>query len=95
MQTLQAGPAPSTSVATRHAADPIPMDVELLAEEMVRRWRAGERPTVEEFLDRCPELRERADAILELLAEELALRSEFGMETHLRDLNSRTLDQHA
>ena len=89
MPTLQVDPAPSTSVATRHSSDPMPMDVELFAEEMVRRWRAGERPTVEEFLDRCPELRDRADATLELLAEELALRSEFGMETHLRDLNSR------
>ena len=52
--------------------------VELVAEEMSRRWRHGERPPVEEFLNRHPELWNHPEAALELLAEELNLRHESG-----------------
>jgi serine/threonine protein kinase/Tfp pilus assembly protein PilF len=49
-----------------------------LAEEMGRRWRAGERPLAEEFLARHPGLVDDAEVTLELLAEELHLRHECG-----------------
>src|SRR5262245_6903951 len=49
-----------------------------LAEEMAAAWRQGERPTVEEFLDRYPELRARPDATLPLICEEICLREDYG-----------------
>jgi serine/threonine protein kinase/Tfp pilus assembly protein PilF len=53
--------------------------VERLAEEMGRRWRAGERPAVEEYLARHPELEAHPEAALELIAEEIYLRAEAGL----------------
>ena len=44
--------------------------VEHFAEDMVRRWRAGDRPLVEEYLDRHPDLWHRPAAGLELIAAE-------------------------
>lgn len=52
---------------------------EHLAGEMVARWQRGERPTADEYLDRHPELQDYPDAALELVAEELALRDEYGL----------------
>jgi serine/threonine protein kinase/Flp pilus assembly protein TadD len=49
-----------------------------LAEEMNRRWRAGERPLAEEFLASRPDLFDNPEAVLELVAEELYLRQQFG-----------------
>jgi eukaryotic-like serine/threonine-protein kinase len=49
-----------------------------LAEEMVRRWQAGERPGAEEFLNRHPELWKDADAAIRLIYEEICLRQEIG-----------------
>src|SRR5262245_10994979 len=48
-----------------------------LAQEMGERWRRGERPTVEEFLERDPTLRQ-SDAVLELIYEEYCLRAQHG-----------------
>jgi serine/threonine protein kinase len=48
-----------------------------LAQEMGERWRRGERPTVEEFLERDPSLQQR-DASLELIYEEFCLRAQHG-----------------
>jgi serine/threonine protein kinase/Tfp pilus assembly protein PilF len=48
-----------------------------LAEEMGRRWRAGERPVVEDYLALYPELLARPRAAVELIFEELCLRQEF------------------
>jgi serine/threonine protein kinase len=48
-----------------------------LAQEMGERWRRGERPTVEEFLQRHETLQERG-AALELIYEEFCLRSQHG-----------------
>ena len=45
---------------------------------MAARWRTGDRPPAEEYLDAHPALWDDADAALELIAEELALRGEFG-----------------
>ena len=49
-----------------------------LAEEMGRRWRAGERPLAEELLAPHPWLLDHPEAALELVAEELYLREECG-----------------
>ncbi|MDB5311800.1 MAG: serine/threonine protein kinase [Gemmataceae bacterium] len=63
--------------------------VEGAAGEMVDRWRRGERPLTEEYLDRFPDLRECPEAALELLAEELALRDEYGRPTSPAELAER------
>jgi serine/threonine protein kinase/Flp pilus assembly protein TadD len=63
--------------------------VERLAEAMAWRWQAGERPLVEEYLVLHPELRDPPEAALELLAEELALRQEYGEEVAASDLLAR------
>jgi tetratricopeptide (TPR) repeat protein len=52
--------------------------VERLADNMADRWRAGARPRAEEYLDAHPDLRDRPRAALDLIAEELALRQEYG-----------------
>jgi eukaryotic-like serine/threonine-protein kinase len=52
-----------------------------LASEMARRWEAGERPGVEEFLSRHPELGCQPEAIIRLIYEEICLRQESGQET--------------
>src|SRR5580698_9422308 len=69
--------------------------VEQLAEEMVARWRQGERPLTEQYLDRFPHLQQRAEAVLELVAEELALREEYGELVSLAELNERFPDLQA
>jgi tetratricopeptide (TPR) repeat protein len=69
--------------------DDIRAAVEGYAEDMVRRWRQGERPAVESYLDRRPELWDRPDAALELVAEELALRDEFGPPVSRSELARR------
>ncbi len=50
--------------------------VERLADNMIASWRKGERTLTEHFLEQFPHLRQSADAVLELVAEELALREE-------------------
>jgi eukaryotic-like serine/threonine-protein kinase len=51
--------------------------VALLAEQMVQAWRRGERPGVEVFLGRHPELTSHPTAVLDLLYEEICLRQEY------------------
>jgi serine/threonine protein kinase/Tfp pilus assembly protein PilF len=46
----------------------------VLANEMRRRWRRGDRPPAEEFLSRHPQLLERPEAAFELIYEEYCLR---------------------
>ncbi len=50
--------------------------VERLAHEMADRWQQGDRPLVEEFLDRHPELADDPQAALRLIYEEVCLRQE-------------------
>ncbi|HVK13004.1 MAG TPA: serine/threonine-protein kinase [Gemmataceae bacterium] len=66
--------------------------VEQFAEEMVRRWRAGDRPLAEEYLDRHPDFWHRPAAALELIAEELALRGEYGQPATPTELAGRFPD---
>jgi tetratricopeptide (TPR) repeat protein len=60
-----------------------------LAEDMVERWRRGERPLTEEYLARLCDLRHDPEAALELVAEELALREEFGVPVFPDELAAR------
>src|SRR5262249_61986737 len=74
----------SASLEVRRMASP-PLDsseldalAERLADEMRQRWRRGDRPLTEEFLDRHPDLRDKPGAAAELIYEEVCLREEFG-----------------
>jgi serine/threonine protein kinase/Flp pilus assembly protein TadD len=60
-----------------------------LADEMGRRWRAGERPLAEDYLARHPDLCDRPDAALELIYEELCLRQELGPPAAPEDVLGR------
>jgi serine/threonine protein kinase/lipoprotein NlpI len=51
---------------------------ERLAEDMALRWRQGERPRVEDYLDHHPELWQVPEAALELISEEISLGQEHG-----------------
>ena len=70
-------------------SDTEPSVVDALVADMVARWRAGERPPAEAFLDQQPGLWDRPEAALELIAEELVLRSEFGEPTTHAELARR------
>jgi serine/threonine protein kinase/tetratricopeptide (TPR) repeat protein len=60
-----------------------------LAEEMIARWQTGERPLVEEFLARHPQLGEHTEAAVELIYEELCLREQFGDDANAADFLRR------
>jgi serine/threonine protein kinase/Tfp pilus assembly protein PilF len=62
---------------------------ERLAEDLARRWRAGERPTAEEYLARHPALMADAQAALDLIAEEIYLRAEAGEDLAAADFPGR------
>ena len=64
-------------------------DVDALVAEMGAGWRAGDRPAAETFLARHPDLWDRPAAALELIAEELILRSEFGAPISRDELAAR------
>jgi len=63
--------------------------VQRLAEQMVERWRWGERPLAEEYLERHPELRAHPEAALELIYEEICLRREYGQTFATADVLDR------
>jgi serine/threonine protein kinase/tetratricopeptide (TPR) repeat protein len=63
--------------------------VERLADDMVRRWQQGQRPRVEDYLGRHPELAGWPGAALELIAEEISLRHEHGEDPVLADFPGR------
>src|SRR5262249_20073676 len=62
---------------TREAAEAL---AARLVGDMIRRWRQGERPLPEEFLQRHPDLWEHPEAAADLIYEELCLRQEYGPE---------------
>ncbi len=66
--------------------------IEDLAEEMAHRWRDGERPRVEDYLELYPQLRDQPEAVLELLYEEIHLRQEQGQEIRAEELLRRFPD---
>jgi serine/threonine protein kinase len=63
--------------------------VDRLAEDLGRRWRAGERPVVEDYLALYPELAEQPEAAVELIYEELCLRQEHGQPVGASDVLGR------
>ncbi len=63
--------------------------VERLAEDMVRRWRTGDRPGADKYLATHPELADHPEEALELVAEEIGLRSEAGQSVEADDLQRR------
>ena len=63
--------------------------VERLADEMAARWQAGDRPLAEEFLAPRPDLAAHPAAVLDLVAEELALRDEHAEPTTADALAAR------
>jgi tetratricopeptide (TPR) repeat protein len=81
-------PSPHSPISSVDTEDAGPL-VEGLAQEMGRRWRAGERPLAEEFLDRHPRLWQEPEAALELICEEIYLRLEIGEEAPAAELASR------
>ena len=52
--------------------------VELIAADMARRWREGQRPWAEEYLVLHPQLWNQPEKALELIYEELCLCDEYG-----------------
>jgi serine/threonine protein kinase/Flp pilus assembly protein TadD len=83
---------PGTELVRRdlERGDDAPLDFAYrLAEEMTRRWRAGDRPLAEELLADHPSLLERPEIALELVAEELYLRQEHGEPLKPEVLESR------
>jgi len=89
MKTIRMRGVPSTVTVSRPVVGNSAHQIEQMAEEMIARWRRGEMPLAEEFLDREPEFARQAEATLELLAEELALRAELDRPTTLKELVAR------
>ena len=80
----------------RNCLDSPPSDeeqlIEDLTEEMAQRWRDGERPRVEDYLELYPQLRDQPEAALELLYEEIHLRQEQGEEIRAKEFLKRFPD---
>lgn len=71
---------PSTLVQRRMPA-PVELDSSLiskLADEMIRRWEAGEHLQAEDLLNRHPELWHKPEMAVELVYEEICLRKDHG-----------------
>src|ERR1700752_793489 len=60
-----------------------------LSEDMIQRWRQGERPLPEDFLARHPALWEHPEAASDLIYEELCLRQEYGPQVPLEQVLGR------
>ncbi|MBL8797706.1 MAG: protein kinase [Planctomycetia bacterium] len=60
-----------------------------LAEDMARRWQAGERPLAEQFFETHPELWQHPEAAAELIYEEFCLRQQHGVAASAADLYRR------
>ncbi len=60
-----------------------------LAEDMNRRWHQGERPAVEEYLSRHPELQTQPEAAVELIYEEICLRQELNQPVATEEVLAR------
>src|SRR4051794_8220823 len=72
-------------------ADGVPSLVELLVHQRAS-WQRGEPLTIEELLNRRPGLRQDADAVLDLVYNEVVLREERGQRPRLADYLSRFPD---
>src|SRR4051812_2280555 len=66
-----------------------PDTVSLLRDDQRGRWRRGERPTVESYLERRPELRDDPEGLLDLIYNEVVLREEAGEAPRLEEYLGR------
>jgi serine/threonine protein kinase/tetratricopeptide (TPR) repeat protein len=78
--------ATASAPLSRDAAESLAAN---LAAEMTRRWRAGERPLPEEYLNRHPELWDHPEAAADLIYEELCLREECGPDPSVEQVLER------
>jgi serine/threonine protein kinase/tetratricopeptide (TPR) repeat protein len=80
-------PPPALGLPGRSAPESGEADafVEGLVEDMTRRWRGGQRPVTEEYLERYPVLWNHPEAALELIYEEISLREQYGPKTAAAD----------
>jgi len=69
---------------------------ELVKVDLERRWAAGDRRRVEDYLNQYPELRASADSLAEIVQQEYFVRSRHGEHPGAAELQSRfpDLDQH-
>jgi tetratricopeptide (TPR) repeat protein/tRNA A-37 threonylcarbamoyl transferase component Bud32 len=87
--------SPDSSHEPTSARTLLPPDVSavglaaVLRQELWRRWHRGERVTVEEYLARFPTLRDHPDAVIDLVADEMALREERGETPQLAEYLAR------
>ncbi len=58
---------------------------ESLREDQRTRWRRGDAVRVETYLERCPELRDAPEAVLDLIYNEMVLRQEAGHTPELEE----------
>jgi len=65
---------------------------ELVKVDLERRWSAGDRRPVEEYLSQFPELSQNADTLAEIVQQEYLLRSRGGEHASAADLHSRFPD---
>ncbi|HTU16792.1 MAG TPA: protein kinase [Gemmataceae bacterium] len=84
---------PPSNLLQEYPVDPLTGDeeclIEHLTQEMVSRWRQGERPVAEEYFRLHPRLWHYPEAALELVYEEIHLRQEAGQEVRVEDLLDR------
>jgi formylglycine-generating enzyme required for sulfatase activity len=66
--------------------------VQLVQADQERRWAAGERPVVEDYLERYPRLRDNAEAMAALLFHEFRLRQQAGEQPQLGEFMARFPD---
>src|SRR5262245_49580838 len=67
---------------------PQPSLVELLVEQR-QAWQRGRRVPVEEIVGRCPHLRDNAEAVLDLIYNEIVLREQAGEKPRLEEYVAR------
>lgn len=79
-------PRKTKGVLVEHPPEDLDRLIGCLAEEMVQRWRKGERPRIEEYLALHPQLCDQPGVALELLYEEIHLRQEHGQEINEAEL---------
>jgi serine/threonine protein kinase len=79
----------SEGVSRRARPDRAEALAERLAGELAAAWRAGERPLVEDYLARHPELAQRPEAAARLIYEEVCLRESLGQEASWQQVMDR------
>src|SRR5262245_51648841 len=79
---------PPSSYVVNGPPTPDPLVAQVIR-EIAERWQRGERPAVEEFLARYPELARRPEAAIDLIYEEVCLRQDAGEEVDEEEVYRR------